>query len=73
MKPIIFDVQSFGPWQRSDLPRHQPLGILQLVESGQLARVPFQAHATRRRPLDRFLVDKAEVDAFIENKERERR
>jgi predicted DNA-binding transcriptional regulator AlpA len=47
--------------------------VRQLVDSGQLSRVLLPSPRRPQETLDRFLVDKAELDAFIErNKERER-
>jgi predicted DNA-binding transcriptional regulator AlpA len=46
--------------------------VRQLVDSGQLSRVLLPSPRRPHETLDRFLVDKAEIDAFIErNKERE--
>ena len=77
MKAVILDVQKVEP-------RLLDLGgaatylsisrsaVRQLVDSGQLSRVQLPSPRRPHETLDRFLVDKAELDAFIEqNKERE--
>ena len=71
MKPIIFDVQKSEPRLLDLGSAATYLGISrsavrQLVESDQLARVLLPSPRHPQETLDRFLVDKAEVDAFIE-------
>jgi predicted DNA-binding transcriptional regulator AlpA len=78
MKAVILDVQK-SEVRLLDLGNAATyLGISrsavrQLVDSGQLSRVLLPSPRRPHETLDRFLVDKAEIDAFIErNKERER-
>ena len=64
---------SLRPWECRDLSWHQPL--CRAAAGGQRSAFPGLLPSPRRphETLDRFLVDKAEIDAFIErNKERER-
>ena len=78
MKAVILDVQK-SEVRLLDLGNAATyLGISrsavrQLVDSGQLSRVLLPSPRRPHETLDRFLVDKTEIDAFIErNKERER-
>jgi hypothetical protein len=78
VKPIFLDVHKSEP-RLLDLGNAAPYldisrsAVRQLVESGQLSRVLLPSPRRPDETLDRFLVDKIELDAFIErNKERER-
>ena len=78
MEAVILDIQKAEPRPLDLGSAATYLGISrsavrQLVDSGQLSRVLLPSPRRPQETLDRFLVDKAELDAFIErNKERER-
>ena len=77
MKAVMLDVEKAGPRLLDLNAAAAYLGISrsairQLVDSGQLSRVRLPALSQPNGRLDRFLLDKADLDAVIErSKERQ--
>jgi hypothetical protein len=77
MKPTVLDVQKAEPRLLDLSGAAAYLGVSksrvrQLVDSGQLSRVLLPSPRRPHENLDRFLVDKTELDSLIErNKKRQ--
>jgi hypothetical protein len=78
MKITLLDIQKAEPRLLGLSSAASYLGVSrsivrQLVDTGQISRVVLPSPRRPHEPLDRFLLDKIELDSFIErNKERER-
>jgi hypothetical protein len=77
MKTTLLDIQKAGPRLLDLGSAAAYLGVSrsvvrQLVDSGQISRVLLPSPRRPHENLDRFLVDKTELDSLIErNKERQ--